>query len=61
MLGSPANNVHFRYCNGGHGVSVGPMGMGGTVDIQNVLYVMHLALGKSVIADILGGSRVLPW
>lgn len=42
MLGPPANNIHFRnsYCNGGHGLSVGPFGKEGTVDIQNVLYVL---------------------
>ena len=49
MLGSPANNIHFRnsYCSGGHGLSIGPHGKGGAVDIQNVLYVFHI-LGKSI-------------
>jgi len=51
MLGSPANNIHFRnsYCNGGHGLSIGPMGKGSTVDIQNVVYVIHTL--KVGIAD----------
>jgi len=49
MLGPPSYNIHVRnsYCNGGHGLSIGPFGKGGSVDIQNVLYVDRI-LGKSI-------------
>ena len=50
MLGATSVNIHFRnsYCNGSHGLSVGPLGMDDTVNIQNVLCVVIATLVKSV-------------
>ena len=48
-IGNSANNIHFRnsYCNGGHGLSIGSLGKGGTVaNVQNVLYVIHTLVGS---------------
>ena len=39
-VGSGAKNIEFRdtYCEGGHGLSIGSLGKGGSVaDVQNVL------------------------
>ena len=44
VIGSPSSNIHFRnsYCSGSHGLSVSPLGMGGTASsMQNILYVVH--------------------
>ena len=39
-VGNQARNIHFRnsYCNGGHGLSIGPLGkLGEVANVQNVL------------------------
>ncbi|KDN49278.1 hypothetical protein RSAG8_01980, partial [Rhizoctonia solani AG-8 WAC10335] len=57
-VGSGANNVHFRnnYCEGGHGMSVGSLGKGGSVaSVQNVLFE------NVVMKDELYGARFKGW
>jgi len=62
MIGPPSSNIHFRnsYCSGGHGLSIGPFGEGGSVDIQNVMYVNRI-LVKSIVLIPLEVLRALPW
>ncbi|KAK7449316.1 hypothetical protein VKT23_013459 [Stygiomarasmius scandens] len=57
-VGSGAKNVHFRnsYCEGGHGLSIGSLGKGGSVaDVQNVL------IENIVMKDSLYGARFKSW
>ena len=42
---TPAKNIQFRnsYCNGGLGLSIGPLGKwGAAADVQDVLYVVRM-------------------
>ncbi|TFK84946.1 glycoside hydrolase family 28 protein [Polyporus arcularius HHB13444] len=57
-VGSGAKNIHFRnsVCAGGHGVSIGSLGNGGSVaDVQNVL------IENVVMKDSLYGARFKSW
>ncbi|KAJ8085226.1 hypothetical protein PM082_004020 [Marasmius tenuissimus] len=57
-VGSGAKNIHFRntYCEGGHGLSIGSLGKGGSVaDVQDVL------IENVVMVDSLYGARFKSW
>ncbi|THV04601.1 pectin lyase-like protein [Dendrothele bispora CBS 962.96] len=57
-VGSGAKNIHFRnsYCEGGHGLSIGSLGKGGSVaDVQNVL------IENIVMKNSLYGARFKSW
>ncbi|KAG8764316.1 hypothetical protein FRC12_008200 [Ceratobasidium sp. 428] len=57
-VGSGANNVHVRnnYCEGGHGLSIGSLGKGGSVaSVQNVLFE------NVVMVNELYGARFKSW
>ncbi|PIL31273.1 hypothetical protein GSI_05971 [Ganoderma sinense ZZ0214-1] len=57
-VGSGAKNIHFRnsYCEGGHGLSIGSLGQGGSVaDVQNVL------IENVVMKNSLYGARFKSW
>lgn len=57
-VGSPSSNIHFRnsYCNGGHGLSIGSLGKGGSVaDVQNVL------IENVTMENSLYGARFKSW
>ncbi|KAG7100209.1 hypothetical protein E1B28_001984 [Marasmius oreades] len=51
-VGSGSKNIHFRnsYCSGGHGLSIGSLGKGGSVaDVQDVL-IENIVMEKSLYA-----------
>ncbi|KAF9473888.1 pectin lyase-like protein [Pholiota conissans] len=57
-VGSGASNIHFRntYCEGGHGLSIGSLGKGGSVaNVQNVL------IENVVMNNTLYGARFKSW
>ncbi|CAE6425032.1 unnamed protein product [Rhizoctonia solani] len=57
-VGNGANGIHFRnnYCEGGHGMSIGSLGKGGSVaSVQNVLFE------NIVMKDELYGARFKSW
>ncbi|KAF9783458.1 pectin lyase fold/virulence factor [Thelephora terrestris] len=57
-VGSPASNIVFRnsYCNGGHGLSIGSLGKGGSVaNVQDIL-IENVVMENSVY-----GARFKSW
>ncbi|ELU45335.1 glycoside hydrolase family 28 protein [Rhizoctonia solani AG-1 IA] len=57
-VGNGSNGVHFRnnYCEGGHGMSIGSLGSGGSVaSVQNVLFE------NVVMKNHLYGARFKSW
>ncbi|KAG5732641.1 putative exopolygalacturonase C [Termitomyces sp. T112] len=57
-VGSGAKNIHFRnsYCEGGHGLSIGSLGKGGSVaDVQDVL-IENVIMNKTLY-----GARFKSW
>ncbi|KAF8167167.1 pectin lyase-like protein [Crassisporium funariophilum] len=57
-VGSGAKNIHFRnsYCEGGHGLSIGSLGKGGSVaSVQDVL------IENIIMKDTLYGARFKSW
>ncbi|KAG6847707.1 hypothetical protein H0H93_006412, partial [Arthromyces matolae] len=57
-VGNGAKNIHFRnsYCEGGHGLSIGSLGSGGSVaDVENVL------IENVFMKDSLYGARFKSW
>ncbi|KAH9932134.1 pectin lyase fold/virulence factor [Epithele typhae] len=57
-VGSGAKNIHWRnnYCEGGHGLSIGSLGKGGSVaDVQNVL------IENVVMVNSLYAARFKSW
>lgn len=57
-VGSGAKNIHFRhnYCEGGHGLSIGSLGKGGSVaDVQDVL------IENVEMVNSLYGARFKSW
>ncbi|CCO27515.1 hypothetical protein BN14_01495 [Rhizoctonia solani AG-1 IB] len=57
-VGSGSNGIHFRnnYCEGGHGMSIGSLGSGGSVaSVQNVLFE------NVVMKNELYGARFKSW
>ena len=51
---TPAKNIHFRnsYCNGGLGLSIGPLGKwGAAADVQNVLYVVQMPVELGLLTS----------
>ncbi|PFH47780.1 glycoside hydrolase family 28 protein [Amanita thiersii Skay4041] len=57
-IGSGAKNIHFRnsYCEGGHGLSIGSLGKGGSVaDVQDVL------IENVIMRSTLYGARFKSW
>jgi len=57
-IGSGAKNIHFRnsYCEGGHGLSIGSLGKGGSVaDVQDVL------IENVIMNNTLYGARFKSW
>ncbi|KAF9528161.1 pectin lyase fold/virulence factor [Crepidotus variabilis] len=57
-VGSGAKNIHFRnsHCEGGHGLSIGSLGKGGSVaDVQDIL------IENVVMKNSLYGARFKSW
>ncbi|KAI0347920.1 pectin lyase-like protein [Trametopsis cervina] len=57
-VGNGAKNVHWRnsYCEGGHGLSIGSLGSGGSVaDVENIL------IEDTVMKNSLYGARFKSW
>ncbi|KIY67535.1 glycoside hydrolase family 28 protein [Cylindrobasidium torrendii FP15055 ss-10] len=57
-VGNGAKDIHWRnsYCEGGHGLSIGSLGKGGSVaDVQNIL------IENTVMKNELYGARFKSW
>ncbi|KAI0803239.1 pectin lyase fold/virulence factor [Irpex lacteus] len=57
-VGSGAKNIHWRnsFCEGGHGLSIGSLGSGGSVaDVENVL------IESTTMKNTLYGARFKSW